>query len=415
MEAGSAGQNQTGCRIMTTLQDTEVPFLDLSNPNFSTRSDAVRRAREKSWYARTPYGLAVLRHSEVGALLRDARLRQGSYKWPAHNRASGLFSEWWLRMVLNRVGADHARLRRLANPAFAPKVVNPLTPKFEALAKELFTNFAAKGRCEFMAEFAEPYSTRVMCELLGIDHQLWRALADCAAGMGLALGVTYEQNQDVVNAATAKMFEHAHQVIEDRRARPREDFVSKLIETNADKDALSDQELHDMVVLAVFGGIDTTRNQLGLAMSVFINTPDQWNLLAAHPEYVEGAVEEVMRTRPTTTWVTREALQDIQFKDLLIPKGTTVHMFAESAGTDPLAFPPGLDITEERKNHYGFGAGPHHCLGHYIARADMAEALRLLSRHMKNLAYDGDPVWLPDSGNTGPVKLPIKFDPVQLA
>jgi cytochrome P450 len=359
--------------------------------------------------------MAVLRHVEVGVLLRDARLRQGSYKWPAHNNASGIFADWWSRMVLNRVGADHARLRRLANPAFAPKVVNPLKPKFEALAAELFGNFAARGKCDFMAEFAEPYSTRVMCELLGLDHAHWRQIADCAAGMGLALGVTYEQHQDTVNEATAKLFEYAHQVIEERRAKPGNDFVSKLLEVNADKEALSDQELHDMVVLAVFGGTDTTRNQLGLSMSVFIANPDQWTLLAQHPEYVEGAVEEVMRTRPTTTWVTREALQDIDFMGVTIPKGTTVHMFPESAGTDPLAFPQRLDITEERKNHYGFGAGPHHCLGHYIARADMAEALRLLSRHMKNLAYDGEPTWLPDSGNTGPVKLPIKFDPVQLS
>ncbi len=396
--------------MTATHEDADVPFLDLANPLFSTRSDAVHKARETNWYARTPYGLAILRHAEVGALVRDARLRQGSYRWPEHNRASGLFAEWWLRMVLNRVGGDHARLRRLANPAFAPKVVNPLLPKFQELASELLNNFASKGRCEFMSEFAEPFSTRVMCELLGLDHGKWRALADCAADMGLALGVTYEQNQAKVNAATAKLFEHAHAVIEERRANPGDDFVSNLIATNADKEALSDQELHDMVVLAVFGGIDTTRNQLGLAMSVFINNPDQWKLLASHPEYVEGAVEEVMRARPTTTWVTREALQDITYKGVLIPKGTTVHMFAESAGTDPGVFPQDMDITDERKNHYGFGAGPHHCLGHYIARSDMGEALRVLSQHLTNLAYDGEPEWLPDSGNTGPVKLPIKFD-----
>ena len=131
-----------------------------------------------------------------------------------------------------------------------------------------------------------------------------------------------------------------------------------------------------MVVLAIFGGIDTTRNQLGLAMSVFVDNPEQWALLGQHPELARGAVEEVMRTRPTTTWVTREALEDITFKGVLIAKGTTVHLFAESAGTDPAAFPHGLDITLERKSHYGFGAGPHHCLGHFIARADMAEALR---------------------------------------
>jgi cytochrome P450 len=113
--------------------------------------------------------------------------------------------------------------------------------------------------------------------------------------------------------------------------------------------------------------------------------------------------------RPTTTWVTREALDDIEFKGVRIAKGTTVHIFAESAGTDPAVFSNELDITQERKSHYGFGAGPHHCMGHFIARADMAEAFRLLSQRLTGLAYDADPVWLPDSGNTGPVSLPIGF------
>jgi cytochrome P450 len=118
-----------------------------------------------------------------------------------------------------------------------------------------------------------------------------------------------------------------------------------------------------------------------------------------------------MRLRPTTTWVTREALEDIEVNGLLIKKGTTLHLFAESAGTDPRAsLSPAIDITAEHKRHYGFGAGPHYCLGQTVARADMTEAFRLLSQRLKNPAYDGTPSWLPDSGNTGPVKLPIKFD-----
>ena len=117
-----------------------------------------------------------------------------------------------------------------------------------------------------------------------------------------------------------------------------------------------------------------------------------------------------MRLRPTTTWVTREVLEDITFNGVAIAKGTTLHLFAESAGTDPRAFDAAIDISAEHKRHYGFGAGPHYCLGQTIARADMTEAFRLLSRRLRNPAYDGEPVWLPDSGNTGPVRLPIVFD-----
>jgi cytochrome P450 len=227
--------------------------------------------------------------------------------------------------------------------------------------------------------------------------------------MGLALGVTYADNEDKINAAAERLFAYAHQLVEERRKSPRDDFVSDLIKANENKDTLDDTELYDMIVLAIFGGIDTTRNQLGLGMSMFMENPEQWRLLAERPELARSAVEEVMRTRPTTTWVTREALEDIEFKGVVIAKGTTLHLFAESAGTDPAVYAPGIDITAERKPHYGFGAGVHYCLGQFIARADMTEAFRLLARRIRSPSYDGEPTWLPDSGNTGPIRLPIKF------
>ena len=293
---------------MSLVDAVDIPFFRLSDPTFSIRSAKVREARELSWYAHTPYGIAVLRYDDVGKLLRDPRLRQGSYAWPAHNDVTGVFADWWLRILLNRVGDDHARLRRLANPAFSPKLIIPLQPRFAELANDIIDKFAASGRCDFVAEFSEPYAARVTCLLLGLDQSEWRRLADITADMGLALGVTFKRDVEKIDAATAALFEYAHRVIEERRTRPPgDDFISQLLQANEDKDTLSDQELYDMVVLAVFGGIDTTRNQLGLAMSMFVEHPDQWRLLADRPELARNAVEEVMRVRPTVTWVTREA------------------------------------------------------------------------------------------------------------
>src|SRR4029077_8823918 len=217
------------------------------------RSPEVRQARERSWYARTPYGIAVLRYEDVGKLLRDPRLRQGSYAWPAHNDVGGKFADWWLRILLNRVSDDHARLRRLANPAFSPKLIIPLQPKFTELANDIVDKFAGNGHCDFMAEFSEPYVTRVTCLLLGLDQSEWRRLADNAGNMGLALGVTFKRDVEKIDRATEALFEYAHRVIQERRTRPPgDDFISQLLQANEDKDALSDQELYDMVVLSVF-------------------------------------------------------------------------------------------------------------------------------------------------------------------
>ena len=392
--------------------DDDVPFLDPSDPDFSIRSEAVLRAREANWWARTPYGLAVLRYGEMKQMINHPLLRQGSYRWPEHNQAGGIWAQWWKRMMLNREGADHARLRKLGAPAFAPRLVAGMIPKFQALADDLIRGFEADGKCEFMNRFAEPYATRVVCELVGVSHQQWQEFADLAVTMGLALGVTYARDEARINAATERFFAIAEQIVADRRREPRDDFISALINANEDKDTLSDQELYDMIVLSIFGGIDTTRSQIGLAMAMFIDHPDQWALLGDNPDLARPAVEEVMRLRPTTTWVTREATEDFEFKGVPIARGTTIHLFSSAAASDPDHFTPGFDITEERKPHFGFGGGRHHCIGSQIARGDMTEALRLLAQRLKNPVYDGEPQWLPDSGNTGPVSLPMAFDAV---
>lgn len=396
-----------------TEESTEqASYLDVADPSFSIRSKDVEEAREKSWYARTPYGIAVLRYDDVNALVRDRRLRQGSYAWPAHNNAHGSFSDWWMRMLLSKEGADHSRLRRLANPAFAPKLVKRMTPDFQMMADELIDEFIDDGECDFVAQFSEPYATQVICLLLGLPRSEWKNLASLASEMGLALGVTFKRDEERINAATDNLFAYAKQVVENiKREGLGDDFLSSLVRANQDdSQALSDQELYDMIVLAIFGGIDTTRNQIALAIDTFIQHPEQWKLLGEQPELAQAAVEEVMRLRPTVTWVTREALEDFTYQGLEIKQGTTVHLFSQSAGTDPRAFEnPGLDITAKRCPHFGFGAGAHHCIGHFIARGDMTVALAKLAQRLLEPEYAGTPEWLPDSGNTGPVRLPIRF------
>lgn len=388
-----------------------APFLDISDPAFSIRSDAVAQARDESWYARTPYGMAVLRYEDVQKLLRHPKLRQGSYRWPSLNGVSGLFARWWESMLLSQEGETHARLRRMANPAFSPKLITSLQPKFTDLANMLIDKFIDKGECDFIAEFTEPYATGVICDLLGLPFEKWRELADIAADMGLALGVTFKQDLETIDAATQRIFDYAEELVALRRAEPSDDFIGMLVKANAESDQLSEQEMLDMIVLAIFGGIDTTRNQLGLAMATFVEHPDQWALLGEQPELARAAVEEVMRVRPTITWVTREATETFSYNDTEIPVGTTLHLFSQSAGSDPAVFPePVFDIAAKRKPHFGFGGGAHHCLGHFIARGDMTEALKLLSQRLKNPRFNGEVKWLPDSGNTGAITVPIAFD-----
>lgn len=399
---------------MSPAAMAEAPFLDVADPSFSIRSQAVREARARSWFARTPYGIAVLRYDEVHKLLRHPKLRQGSHLWPQHNGVTtGRFARWWCNMLLCVEGETHARLRRMANPAFSPKLIAELQPRFQALANRLIDAFIDRGECEFIGEFCEPYATGVICDLLGLPFEKWRELARIAADMGLALGVTFKRDLPKIEAAVEKLFAYAEELAAEREANPSADFIGLLVKANRDNpDQLSRQEMLDMIVLAIFGGIDTTRNQIGLAMDMFVQHPDQWALLGERPELARAAVEEVMRMRPTTTWVTRAATEDFEFQGLEIKAGTTLHLWGQAAATDPAAMEDAekFDITAVRKPHFGFGGGAHHCLGHFIARGDMTAALALLAQRIRNPRFNGEVVWLPDSGNTGAVRMPIAFD-----
>ncbi len=396
---------------MSVVDAVDIPFLKLSDPSFSIRSPEVREARERSWYARTPYGLAVLRHDEMGRLLIHPSLRQGSHNWPALSGVpSSRFGKWWTNTILVTEGEDHARLRRAAMPAFSGSTIKRLEPEFRALADQLIDAFIDAGNCEFMHDFANPYAGGVLTLLLGLPRsdapQLLRITSDIAP----ALGVTFKQEIDKVDRATEELLGFCDAVIADRKLHPRDDFLSELVAATAQEDGLSDEELRNLTAILVLGGVDTTRNQLGLGMSMFLQHPDQWRLLAERPDLASRATEEVMRVRPTITWVTREAVEDFVFDGVTIAAGTTIHLLSESAGTDPRVFTDNFDIAAERERHYGFGGGVHHCLGHLVARSDMTIAFRGLSQRIEAPKPDGVSEWLADSGNTGPITLPIRFE-----
>jgi len=400
--------------MSTTLPVDEAPYFNISDSAFAMHSDQVREAREKSWYARTNYGFAILRYDEVTELLKSPHLSQGSKQWPEHHGVStGVFHDWWAKNLLVLEGDEHHRIRRLLNPAFSPTAAKSLEPAFAELAEELVAEFADKGECEFVSAFSEPYATRALCIMLDLPHDDWKFIAHHANIIGYGLSIQIQEQIDDIDASVTALYEYVETLIAERTANPGQDVISRLIQFTESGDKLTPDELRNAIVLMLFGGMDTTRNQIGLIMRVFIEHPDQWEMLAAHPELARPAMEEAMRIAPTTTWVTREAIEDFEYQGLEVKAGTTVHLFTYASGTDEEVFPAhdAIDIAaEDRQPHHTFGGGVHHCLGHYIARADISVALPVLAKNLTNLKLAPGGDWLPDSGNTGPVRMPITFD-----
>ncbi|MGG6382503.1 cytochrome P450 [Paenarthrobacter sp. NEAU-H11] len=387
--------------------------LDLTAPSFSASGAAVLDAREEGWCVRTNFGIAVLRHEEVGKLLKHPALRQGSSSWPAQNGITeGVLFDWWQRTLVAVPDEDHARIRRLVNPAFSKSAVALMTEQFRELAHELIDGFVASGSCEFMADFAEPFSARALCRLLGIPEDDWKELSDQSADLGLAFGPEIAEQRGRIEAAILALGKRADRLIEAAQRHPGRDVVSTLVQAAQGDGGLDWTEVRELIVQLIFGGMDTTRSQIGFGMHAFVVRPDQWDLLGRQPELGANAVEEVVRFMPTINWITRIAEDAFTFQGVDIAEGTVLHMMAYASGTDPLILGEGaeFDITAERVPHYGFGGGRHHCLGHFVARLDMREALVALADRIHSPRYSEPPTFRPNTGNTGPEVLPLKFD-----
>ena len=87
-------------------------------------------------------------------------------------------------------------------------------------------------------------------------------------------------------------------------------------------------------MISIFGGVDTTRALLGLGLSLFIENPGQWQMLREDESLIPNAVEEFIRARPTTTWSTREAVEDVEMDGMMIPKGTVLNLLVHASARD---------------------------------------------------------------------------------
>jgi cytochrome P450 len=391
----------------------DAPFLDPFDDAF--RADpaaATREVRARSWLARTPIGVVVIGREQVQALLSDRRLRSAVPDLVRmQGITDGVLAERLGRTVIALEGEEHTRIRRLVRRAFTPRAVDTHRPHMRETLHRLLEPVVAEGRCDFMAAIAEHYPIEVMCHVLGVPDQDHEDFAAWNKAMTWALSLQLGEHVDDVEWGRVRMERYVDELIADRRREPRDDLVTALVQAKESDDRLSDEEVRLMVAALLFAGYDTTRNQLGLAMWLFAEHPDQWARLVDDPSLAPRAVEEVMRFHGAVGATPRMVVEDLDVDGYHLPAGTLVMLSTSAANHDPDAYdaPEVLDITAEREPHFTFGGGPHYCLGASLARAEMQEALPILAAAMPELALDGEPTWRPPLGIFGPESLPVRF------
>jgi cytochrome P450 len=401
--------------LATDLQIPKVPLI--IDQQRSDRHALLRGIAKESWLARTDIGYSVLTYESVMGILRDKRWHSATGMVA---QLQGITDEAFLGRrqvsILNAEGDVHVRLRRLVAPAFSPRSADRLRPFMRETVNSLLDPFTASGKAEVVRDICEPYPIPIICELLGAPKEDWKLFSRLATEILLIFSENLAQNMSVFLNAQQELEKYTEGLIEKRRSVPADDLITDLIAAEEAGDKLNTEELTMMVDAVIVGGTDTTRNQLGLALALFAEYPEQWALLSKDPSLAQRAVEEVLRFSGAVGGTIRFASEDIEYNGVLFPKGTFMSTSMSTGNYDSSVFPTPevFDITREPvgQPHLSLGAGIHYCLGASLARAELQEAFTVLSQRMLNLELDGPVVYKPSGvGIFGPASLPVKFTP----
>jgi cytochrome P450 len=402
---------------MTKVDELELPHVDIFGLVHDDLHGALDAARAEHWLARTPLGYIVTRHEDVTAILRDRRFHSALSLLPKMAGVpDGKLQERQNRSILALEGAEHTRLRRLASPAFTPRATDRLRPFMREVVNELVDTFAVTGRCELVGDLCGPYPIPIICELLGAPREDLQLFSDWATDIFRIFNNDILNDLDTIEAAMGELDAYVREMVEDRRSRPADDLLTRLIEAEEHGDRLSTDELVMMTEAVLMAGTDTTRNQLACAVALFTSHEAQWRALADDPALATSAVEESMRYLGAVRGTARVVAEDADYRGVEFPAGTLIMVSLAGANHDSAIWgdPHGFDITRPASGtpQLTFGSGIHYCLGASLARAELQEALPVLARRMPDLELVEPIEWKPPTvGIWGPSRLSLRFRP----
>jgi cytochrome P450 len=364
------------------------------------------------WAARCGEAIVITGFEEVRLILADASFHQGLRVMLEMNTdLDPRFVARRKQSMLVREGPDHQRLRQLALRAFTPRAIDRHRPYMRDVMTALAADVPDDGYCDAVATLTQSYPIPVMCRLLGApskDLPLFSRIAE--AVLNAQTGAPDQIEAGL--AAHDEIDAYMRALIEQRRDDPGPDLLSDLIHAEADEGRLTVEELIHLGVSVIVAGTDTTRNELALGLHLFADHPDQWALLNQQPDLAASAAEEVTRYAPIGQILARVPDSDIEVNGVVIPAGRMVTLFVAAANRDPRIFaePDRFDITRPPgRANLAFGHGSKYCLGVNLARAELAEALSVLSATFDHIELQGPATWHIGAFLQGPARLPMRL------
>lgn len=273
---------------------------------------------------------------------------------------------------------DHLKYRRLLDPIFAPRQINPLEPDIARLVNELIDGFVDNGRCNFGEEFAVPLPSLVFLSLLGLPVSDLDDFLRMKNAILRPQGESLEELAAYQREGAQKIDDYFAGALEQRLQVREDDLLSRFLDAEVEGEKLTEDEILGICFLFLLAGLDTVTDALECSFAYLAQHPEDRRLIVKSPAILPSAVEELLRWESPVTEVARVARQDVVLGGCPIAKGQSVGVSLGSANTDEREMEDAyrVDLTRKPNRHLAFGAGVHRCLGSHLARLELRVALR---------------------------------------
>ncbi|SEM87076.1 cytochrome P450 [Nonomuraea pusilla] len=351
---------------------------------------------------------AVTRYEDVVHVSRHSDLFSSSRRLALFDEMPEEQRAFQRMMMLNQDPPEHTRRRSLVNRGFTPRTIGALESHIRDICDDLLDQ--CDDEVDFVTQVAAPLPLFVICELLGAPVEDRDKLFTWSNRMIGAQDPDYASSPEEGSSAAMEVYAYANQLAAQRKANPRNDIVTKLIQPDEHGETLDENEFDLFVLLLVVAGNETTRNAASGGMLALFEHPEQWDRLVADPGLAATAADEIVRWVSPVNMFRRTSTRDQVLGGQQIKEDDKVVVFYSSANRDTSVFPDGgvFDIGRNPNPHIGFGGGgAHFCLGNHLAKLELRVLFEQLARRYPRIRRTGPARRLRSNFINGIKELPV--------
>jgi cytochrome P450 len=307
---------------------------------------------------------------------------------------------------------EHTRFRRILHPYFSMQTLGAMLPSLQQQAIDVIDAIAANGGCEVVSELAIPYPSQVFLTLFGLplEHRdrlvAWK---DAIIDIGMLDNIEDADLTPALELAT-----YLTEAIAEHRRNPGDDILSGVL---TGPDPLDDGEALGLGYVFILAGLDTVTSAIGSALLMLARRPDVRRQLCADPDQIPVFVEELLRLESPAPMIPRVTTRPVTVAGVTLPAGAKVRLPLAAINRDGSDAISGDDVVMDGRlhRHWGFGGGPHRCLGSHLARLELRLVLTEWLRRIPDfeVAPGFEPLIEWPAPSLALLKLPLVFGSAQ--